>query len=95
MQDNSGMSGVRLLEYLDFELEIGSGRGLEYPVAVPHSPAGEVQEMMRFPFDDRGLESQLKSLQIALLRSGGQRRVVTSPERSPCRILAELYSMHC
>ena len=80
MQDNSGMSDVRLLEYLDFELEIGSGRGREYPVAVLHSPAGEVQEIMQFPFDDRGLESQLKGLQIALLRSGGQRRVVTSPE---------------
>jgi len=35
---------------------------------------------MQFPFDDRGLESQLKSLQIALLRSGGQRRVMPSPE---------------
>jgi hypothetical protein len=28
----------------DFEVEIGIGKGLEYPVAVIRSPAGEVHE---------------------------------------------------
>jgi hypothetical protein len=68
------------LSYLDFELEIDLGRGREYPVAVVRSPAGEARDTMRFPFDELALESRLKDLQIALLRSGGVRRQVLSPE---------------
>jgi formylglycine-generating enzyme required for sulfatase activity len=68
------------LTYLDFELEIGPGRGREYPVTVVRSPAGEARETMRFPFDELALEIRLKDLQIALLRSGGQRRQALSPE---------------
>jgi hypothetical protein len=37
------------LTYLDFELEIGPGRGQEYPISVVRSPAGEARETMRFP----------------------------------------------
>ena len=66
--------------YLDFDLEIGLGQGREYPVAVLRSPAGEARETMRFPFDELQLESRLKDLQIALLRSGGKRRRILSPE---------------
>lgn len=66
--------------YLDFELEIGLGRGREYPVEVVNSPAGEAHETMRFPYDELVLESRLKDLQIALLRSGGERRRMPSPE---------------
>ena len=66
--------------YLDFELEIGPGSGREYPVAVVRSPAGEARETMRFPYDALALESRLKDLQIALLRSGGKRRQVLSLE---------------
>ncbi len=45
------------MSYLDFELEIGPAEGGEYPVAVLHSPAGEVRAKMRFPFDGPTLTS--------------------------------------
>ena len=66
-------------EYLDFELEIRGGGPREYPVAV-RSPAGEAQSQMRFPFDEWELKDRLQSLEIALLRSGGTRRRMPSPE---------------
>ena len=66
-------------DYLDFELEIGGGGPREYPVAV-RSPAGEARARMRFPFDEWELKSRLQSLEIALLRSGGTRRRIASPE---------------
>lgn len=66
--------------YLDFELEIGVGQGRDYPVAVLRSPAGEARATMRLPFDEIQLESRLKDLQIALLRSGGTRRRALSQE---------------
>lgn len=68
------------MSYFDFELEIGFGKGRDYPVAVIHSPAGEAREKMTFPFDHLVLENRLKDLQIALLRSGGKRRRVNLPE---------------
>jgi hypothetical protein len=68
------------MEYLDFELEIGPGQGREYPLAVVRSPAGEARGTMRFPYDELALQNRLKDLQIALLRSGGARRKVLSPE---------------
>ena len=74
MQSNSD------LKYLDFELEISPGSGREYPVAVISSPAGEARETMHFPFDELVLENRLKDLQIALLRSGGKRRIALSEE---------------
>jgi sugar lactone lactonase YvrE len=67
------------LDYLDFELAIGSGSGREYPIAVVRSAAGEAHETMHFPFDELALENQLLSLQNALLRSGGKRRQILSP----------------
>ncbi len=76
LQTPSGRAG----HYLDFEVEIGRGLGQEYPMAVIRSPAGEARETMRFPFDELALENQLGALQIALLRSGGARRQVLSPE---------------
>ncbi len=66
--------------YLDFELEIGEGRGREYPVAILHSPSGEVRATMRFPFDELALDLRLGRLQIALLRSGGKYRRAPSEE---------------
>src|SRR5713101_2066212 len=64
--------------YLDFELEIGPGSRREYPVAVVRSAAGEARETMHFPFGELALESRLKDLQIALLRSGGRHRQILS-----------------
>lgn len=69
------------MNYLDFELEISSGRGREYSVAVVRSPAGEARETMHFPYDELALESRLDKLQIALLRSGGKLRRVLLPEQ--------------
>lgn len=66
--------------YLDFELEIGDGLGRDYPVAVLRSPAGEAQPTMRFPCAELQLDSRLKDLQIALLRSVGKRRTVLTRE---------------
>jgi len=73
-------SSSELTTYDDFEVEIGLGKGLEYPVAVIRSPAGEAHEIMHFPFDKLALESRLKDLKIALLQSGGKRRVALSQE---------------
>jgi tetratricopeptide (TPR) repeat protein len=66
--------------YLDFELEIGEGRGREYAVAVLRSPAGEARGTMHFPFDELALENRLLNLQNILLRSGGKHRRVLSQE---------------
>ena len=66
-------------DYLDFELEIRGEGPREYPVAV-RSPAGEAQAQMRFPYDEWELKDRLQSLEIALLRSGGTRRRIPSPE---------------
>ncbi len=69
-----------MAEYLDFEIEIGKGIGREYPIAVIRSPGGEARGQMVFPFDELALDSRLKDLQIALLRSGGQRRLLLTPQ---------------
>jgi acyl carrier protein len=68
------------MDYLDFELEIRAGSGRKYPVAVIHSPAGETDGTMDFPFDELVLRNRLQALQIALLQSGGRRRRVLSSE---------------
>jgi hypothetical protein len=68
------------VDYLDFDLEIGVGRGRTYPLAVVRSPAGEARETMKFPFDELALENQLLTLQNVLLRSGGKRRQILSPD---------------
>jgi len=53
--------------YLDFELEIGRGRGRQYPVLVTHSPVGEAQATMRFPYDESALQKRLVVVRNALL----------------------------
>ncbi|MCI0529715.1 MAG: hypothetical protein L0Y56_19920, partial [Nitrospira sp.] len=68
------------MEYLDFELQIDAGSRRKYPIVVVRSPAGEARETLRFPYDQLVLENRLQALQIALLRSGGQRRKVLSQE---------------
>jgi tetratricopeptide (TPR) repeat protein len=67
------------MQYLDFDLEIGPGAGREYPVTA-RSSAGETHLTMRFPFDEFALQSRLKDLQIALLRSANLHRRVLSEE---------------
>jgi hypothetical protein len=87
MQPESIPPGSERLDYLDFELEIGLGTGREYPVSVVRSPAGEAHETMRFPYDEMALGNRLQGLQIALLRSGGARRQISSPEQQVVREL--------
>jgi len=77
------------LYYLDFELEIGEGKGREYPVAVIRSPAGDARETMHFPFDELALENHLVKLDNALLRSGGQRRRIPSEEEQAVRTFGQ------
>jgi formylglycine-generating enzyme required for sulfatase activity len=67
------------MDYLDFEIEIGTGSGRDYPVSV-RTPEGDARRTMRFPFDELALDNRLKDLQIALLRSGGERRKMLSAE---------------
>ncbi|MGC9393874.1 MAG: SUMF1/EgtB/PvdO family nonheme iron enzyme [Anaerolineae bacterium] len=69
------------MDYLDFELEIDAGTGREYPVRVINSPAGQARETMYFPFGELELENNLLRLRNALLRSGGKRRMVLSPDQ--------------
>jgi formylglycine-generating enzyme required for sulfatase activity len=66
--------------HLDFELEIGPARGRDYPVTVTHSPAGEAQATMRFPYDAMALEKRLVVLQNALLGSGAGSDQMLFPE---------------
>jgi hypothetical protein len=75
-----GLKIVAQADYLEFELEIGPGSGLEYPVAVIESPAGQAQGTMRFPFSDRVLESRLEDLRAAL-RGSRRRRPSLAPEQ--------------
>ena len=82
--DYSG-GGGNDLDYLDFELEIGVGDELEYPVAVLRSPAGEARERVEFPFGELELENRLQALQIALLRTGNILRQVLTPEEHAVR----------
>src|SRR5262245_51817749 len=65
---------------LDFEIAIRSGMGRDVELAVVRSPAGEAHEAIRFPFDELDLKVRLQALEIALLRSGGNRRRIASDE---------------
>ncbi len=67
------------MEYDNFEIDIGTGDGRDFEVSV-RSRAGEARELMRFPYDKLALDSRLKDLQIALLRSGGKHRRLASPQ---------------
>ena len=63
------------LAYLNFDLEIGPPTGQSYPVTVLYSPAGDARATMQWNLGELALENRLKDLQIALLSSGGVRRM--------------------
>jgi hypothetical protein len=44
--------------YLDFDLEIGAADGLDYPLVVLRSPAGEARATMRLPLSQLQLQSE-------------------------------------
>jgi tetratricopeptide (TPR) repeat protein len=77
---NSDSDSASHWDYVDFNLEIGEQTGSrKYTVSV-RSPEGEAQEEMRFPFDEWELKDQLRDVEFALLRSGGKRRRIGTPE---------------
>jgi len=81
-----------LLDYLDFELEIGQPTGQEYPITVLDSPAGNARATITWPFGELALENRLLKLEKALLASGGVRRtVLTSEEQAVQSFGAELF----
>ena len=69
---------VETIESLDFELEIGHGHGLKYPVTVLESPAGRATGTLHFPFRPQRLERHLEEVRIALLHSAGSRQEASS-----------------
>ncbi len=72
------------MEYLNFDLEIGPGKGGIYPTAV-RLPAGAVRGTLRFPFDKQTLELYLSKLETALLRSRAGRRQALLPQEEAIR----------
>ena len=79
------------MDYVDFELEVQSGADGSYDVSVVQSPAGEAHGAMRFPYDTLALQSKLKSLQIALLRSAGSRRTASAEDVAVQELGRDLY----
>lgn len=69
-----------MIQYLDFDLEVGAGSGDMYPIVAKCDSVGTATISMRFPFDSMALKDHLKDLRIALLRSGGRRRKLLSRE---------------
>ena len=53
--------------YLDFDIEILAmpQDGNRYVVSVLNSPAGEVRQVVQFPYSDIELDSLLKDVKIA------------------------------
>ncbi|GAC1403101.1 MAG: hypothetical protein NVSMB52_17070 [Chloroflexota bacterium] len=82
------------LPYLDFEIEIGIGNGLSYPVTA-RSQAGDIHTIMLFPFDQVVLGNRLLALQNALLRSGRPSRDHVSPEEKQSESLARPPILPC
>ena len=73
-------------QYVDFDLEIGERKGSRrYPVSA-RSPEGEAREEMRFPFDEWELKDRLRDVEFALLRSGGSRRRIGTPEEQTIQV---------
>lgn len=70
-----GEEGARL-EYLNFDMTIGPARGAEYPLAVQSLAGGEARGALRLPFDAAALQTQLETLQQAVLPAPGTSRQV-------------------
>jgi hypothetical protein len=81
MPDNLQKPQRRIPVFIDFEIEIkaGNAQNQEYIVSV-RSPSGEAREIMKFPFSPQELDSRLKDIQIALLRSATPGRLALTPE---------------
>src|SRR5712692_2649497 len=70
-----------MINYINFDLEIGSGSNRRYPVVVK-SPVGEARATLHFPFSGTELEACLVELERALLNSYEvQNRLLSLDER--------------
>lgn len=87
--NTSSDTDTKSIDYLDFELEIGTGKNGNYPITVLRSPAGETHEDMKFPFDEPTLESRLKDIEIAILSSIGNGRIISSSREQTIRKFGE------
>ncbi len=77
--------------HLDFELEVTVHPDQGYRIAVIHAPAGEGAILARFPLAPERLAALLKDLRIALLRAGGRRRVMVTPEEALLQTLGQAF----
>jgi tetratricopeptide (TPR) repeat protein len=83
---NSDSDSSSHWQYVDFDLEIGEQmESRKYPVSA-RSPEGEAREEMRFPFDEWELKDRLRDVEFALLRSGGSRRRIGTPEEQTIQV---------
>ncbi|MEZ4732288.1 MAG: CHAT domain-containing protein [Caldilineaceae bacterium] len=81
------------MDYLDFDLDIRQAEGNDYVVTV-HSPAGEAEAPLVFPYDKLALENRLKDLEIAVLSArGGHRQVLQPAAQRAQRFGAELFKL--
>ncbi len=53
------------MDYLDFEMQLSAGSEGAYRVEVLRSPAGEINETMRLPFDEVELARRLQAVEKA------------------------------
>src|SRR5438128_9631722 len=67
------------MDYFNFELQIGTGNGKEYPVTVVRSVEGEAYAMMHFPFGEQTLTTQLVTLQEFLTNPSQTALLLPSP----------------
>lgn len=80
-------------DYEVFDIDIGQANGPEYPIVALYSAAGEARAPLRLPFSDLALQNYLKDIEIALLRSSGNRRLVLPREEQTVqRFGAELFN---
>lgn len=81
MSNDQHNSQREIPSFVDFDIEIESrvAPDADYVLSV-RSPSGEVSETMKFPFSAQELESRLKDIQIAILRSASPSRLALSPE---------------
>lgn len=73
------------MEYFDFELRIGLGKGHEYPVSVIKSPAGETSEIIPLPIEEPEFKDQLELLGYGHLfsKNSSSRSLIFPDETDP------------
>ena len=62
------------MDYLNFDLRVGSSDNQTYPVTVIQSPAGEASAALQLQFDDPVFQQSLQTLETLRGTSGGTRQ---------------------